>query len=242
MTVSNSNTRVRGGIRWLLLAALPVVSFVVLLSMAPPLAPRQLGSESLEGTLLITGRWIGLALGAWLIISQLLFTLAVATRTDWMIEVLRPVTLPIVRRMAAGAATITLSFSSVTAVAQSVPEPTVVVGEGTATNLRQEATPTPVLRPLVKQPVEKFGATLAPVGSYSAPLMWQVQPGDHLWSIAGDHLAIVLGRPPTRDEHRNYWVEVVEAARPIIRSGDPDLIYPGEEIPLPPMLNAGITP
>ena len=66
--------------------------------------------------------------------------------------------------------------------------------------------------------------------------------GDHLWSIAGEHLAIVLNRPPTRDELRDYWVEVVEAARPIIRSGDPNLIYPGEEIPLPPLLDAGITP
>ena len=243
MTVRNSMTRVGGGIRWLLLAALPVAAFAVLLSMAPPLAFNQLGGGSLEETLLITGRWLGLALSAWLILTQLLYTFAVLTRTDWIIEVLHPVTLPVVRRIAAGAATITFSFSSVTAVAQTTPEPTiVVVEEGAEGELRQEATPTPVLQPLVEHGVEEPCVTLEPVGSYSAPLTWQVQPGDHLWSIAGEHLAIVLDRSPTRDEHRNYWVEVIEAARPIIRSGDPNLIYPGEEIPLPPMINAGITP
>ena len=241
MTVSNSTAR--GGIRWLLLAAFPAVAFAVLLSMAPPLAFDQLSSGSLEGVLLTTGRWIGLALTFWLIISQLLFTLAVLTRTDWMIDVLRPVTLPIVRRIAAGAVTVSITVSSVAAVAQTAPEPTIiVVDEEAGSDLRQEATPTPVLEPLVEPGIEDPAPTLEPEGSYSAPLTWQVRPGDHLWSIAGDHLAIVLDRPPTRDEHRNYWVKVVDAAQPIIRSGDPNLIYPGEEIPMPPLLNAGVTP
>ena len=243
MTVSNSTARVGEGIRWLLVAALPAVAFAVLLSMAPPLAFRQLSSGSLEGVLLTTGRWIGLSLTFWLIATQLLFTVAVITRTDWMIDVLRPVTLPIVRRIAAGAATVSITMSSVAAVAQTDPEPTIIViDEGAGSDLRQEATPTPILQPLVEHGIEEPAPTLEPEGSYSAPLTWQVQPGDHLWSIAGEHLAIVLDRLPTRDEHRNYWVEVVDTARPIIRSGDPNLIYPGEEIPLPPMLNAGITP
>lgn len=243
MTVRNSTARVRGGIRWLLFAVFPAVAFAVLLSMAPPLEFDQLSNGSLEGVLLTTGRWLGLALTAWLIISQLLFTLAVLTRTDWMIEVLQPVTLPIVRRIAASAATISITVSSVTAVAQTAPEPTsIVVDDAVDGDLRQEATPTPVLEPLVEHDVEAPRVAMEPEGSYSAPLTWQVRPGDHLWSIAGEHLIIVLDRPPTRDEHRNYWVEVVDAARPIIRSGDPNLIYPDEEIPMPPMLNAGITP
>ena len=243
MTVSNSTARVREGIRWLLLAAFPAVAFAVLLSMVQPLAFDQLGNSSLEEALLTTGRWLGLALTFWLIISQLLFTLAVLTRTDWMIEVLQPVTLPIVRRIAASAATISITVSSVTAVAQTAPEPTIMVVDDVVDgDLRQEATPTPVLEPRVEHDVEEPRVAMEPEGSYSAPLTWQVRPGDHLWSIAGEHLTIVLDRPPTRDEHRNYWVEVVESARPIIRSGDPNLIYPGEEIPMPPMLDAGITP
>ena len=243
MTVSNSAARVGVGIRWLLLAAFPAVAFAVLLSMAPPLAFDQLSNGSLERVLLTTGGWIGIALTFWLIISQLLFTLAVLTRADWMIEVLQPVTLPIMRRIAASAATISITVSSVTAVAQTAPEPTsIVVDDAVDGDLRQEATPTPVLQPLAEPGIEDPAPTLEPEGSYSAPLTWQVRSGDHLWSIAGDHLAIVLDRPPTRDEHRNYWVKVVDAAQPIIRSGDPNLIYPGEEIPMPPMLHAGITP
>lgn len=236
-------TWVGGGIQWLLLSLVSGTALAVLLSMNPPLALDRLGVGSLEEVLLTTGRGLGLVLAAWIVITQLLYTLAVVTRTDRMAEVLRPITLPIVRRMVAGAAAITISFGSVTAVAQTAPEPTIiVVDEGTTGDLRQEATPTPVLQPLMEHDVEEPDVTLEPFGSYSAPLTWQVRSGDHLWSIAGEHLAIVLDRPPTRDEHRTYWVEVVEAAQPIIRSGDPNLIYPGEEIPMPPILNAGIAP
>jgi hypothetical protein len=81
-----------------------------------------------------------------------------------------------------------------------------------------------------------------PTSSYIAPLTWLVRPGDHLWKIAGEHLRIVLDRLPTREEHARYWLEVIDAARPVIRSGDPDLIYPGEEIPLPATLDAGVRP
>ena len=243
MTVSNSAARLGRAVRWLLLATLPAVAFAVMLSMAPRLAFDQLSSGSLEGVLLTTGRWIGLSLTFWLITSQLLFTVAVITRTNWMIDVLRPLTPPIVRRIAAGAATVSITMSSVVAVAQTTPESTIiVVDEEAGSDLRQEATPTPVLQPLVDHGIDEPAPTLEPEGSYSAPLTWQVRRGDHLWSIAGEHLAIVLDRQPTRDEHRNYWVEVVDTARPIIRSGDPNLIYPGEEIPLPPLSNAGVTP
>lgn len=228
-------------VRWLLAATIPTASFALLWSMPPPGALT--GAASVENALLAAGRWLGLWIAAWLIITQLLYTFAVLARVDWMVEVLRPVTLPVVRRLAAGAASITITLSSVTAVAQTGPEPTVIVfEEGAEVELRQEATPTPILRPLVEPDVEEACATEEPEGSYSAPLVWNVRPGDHLWKIAGEHLAIVLDRPPTGDEHRRYWVEVVDEARPIIRSGDPNLIYPGEQIPLPPMLDAGITP
>lgn len=240
MSVHNSVTRAGGAIRWLLLAVIPIGTLALLLSMTPPLPVDQLETGSLEDVLLTAGRWAGLAITAWLIVSQLLYTFAVLTRTDWMVDVLRPVTLPIVKRIAAGAATVTISFSSVTAIAQTIPEPTViVVDEGPS--LRQEATPTPILQPLVEPHPGQGCDTEEPEGSYSAPLTWHVRPGDHLWSITGEHLTIVLDRPPTRDEHHRYWVEVMEAARPVIRSGDVDLIYPGEEIPLPPTLDAGIT-
>lgn len=64
-----------------------------------------------------------------------------------------------------------------------------------------------------------------------------VHPGDHLWKLAAGRMKEALGRTPTDTEVAPYWVEVVEANRDRIRSGDPDLIFPGEEIVLPPLLD-----
>lgn len=60
-----------------------------------------------------------------------------------------------------------------------------------------------------------------------------VAPGDHFWGLASAHLAAILRRPPSDAEIVPYWLEVVDANRRHIRSGDPDLIYPGEEVVLP---------
>ncbi len=61
-----------------------------------------------------------------------------------------------------------------------------------------------------------------------------VEPGDHLWKISQDHLADVLGRPAEDGEVDPYWRSVIEANRDRLLSGDPDLIYPGETVALPP--------
>ena len=60
-----------------------------------------------------------------------------------------------------------------------------------------------------------------------------VAEGDHLWKISGHHLQSVLGRPATNIEISLYWRRVVDDNRPNLRSGDPDLIYPGEIVTLP---------
>lgn len=58
-------------------------------------------------------------------------------------------------------------------------------------------------------------------------------PGDHLWKLAEDRVREILDRPVTDDEVAPYWVRVVDANRDRIRSGDPDLIFPGEDIVMP---------
>jgi nucleoid-associated protein YgaU len=65
-----------------------------------------------------------------------------------------------------------------------------------------------------------------------------VAPGDNLWTIARDRLAEVTGRPAAELGEREvarYWLQVVDANRATLRSGDPDLIFPGETIKLPPV-------
>jgi nucleoid-associated protein YgaU len=56
--------------------------------------------------------------------------------------------------------------------------------------------------------------------------------------IAREHLSQQRGGgsgAPTNREVAEYWHRVIEANRDRLRSGDPDLIYPGEEIILPPL-------
>jgi nucleoid-associated protein YgaU len=62
--------------------------------------------------------------------------------------------------------------------------------------------------------------------------------GDNLWTIARDRLAKVTRRPAAELGEREiarYWLDVVDANRASLRSGDPDLIFPGELIRLPPV-------
>jgi len=56
-----------------------------------------------------------------------------------------------------------------------------------------------------------------------------VETGDHLWKISERH---VTRRSPGLDV-APYWSRVIEVNTPSLRSGDPDLIYPGEVIRLP---------
>lgn len=62
-----------------------------------------------------------------------------------------------------------------------------------------------------------------------------VQPGDSFWILAARHLEAIRGHTPTDAEVGPYWIRMVEANRHHIRSGDPDLIFPGEVVILPPL-------
>jgi hypothetical protein len=63
----------------------------------------------------------------------------------------------------------------------------------------------------------------------------EVVRSDNLWSIAKERLAARGSGEPTNREVSDYWVRVVEANEGHLRSGNPDLIYPGEEVILPPL-------
>ena len=68
------------------------------------------------------------------------------------------------------------------------------------------------------------------------PRLHRVAPGESLWSIARSNLANGTGRgePEVRTrEVAAYWLRVLAANRARLRSGNPDLIYPGEYVRLP---------
>jgi len=68
------------------------------------------------------------------------------------------------------------------------------------------------------------------------PSIHRVEPGDNLWLIARNQLALATERNPRslrNSEVAAYWVRVIAANRARLRSKDPDLIYPGEYVRLP---------
>jgi len=80
-------------------------------------------------------------------------------------------------------------------------------------------------------------STAGPSGAPEDAAGYVVQPGDHLWMIAERRLESSTGRSKedlTAAEVGHYWVRLVDHNRGHLRSRDPDLIYPGEQITLPP--------
>jgi len=65
---------------------------------------------------------------------------------------------------------------------------------------------------------------------------YTVVRGDNFWTISERHLESVLGRSASLDEVRTYWLRVIDENRDAIRSGNPNLIYPGEVFVLPPVI------
>lgn len=60
-----------------------------------------------------------------------------------------------------------------------------------------------------------------------------VQRGDHLWKISKEGLSTFLERTPTNAEISPYWRETISVNADELRSGDPNLIFPGEKVILP---------
>lgn len=62
----------------------------------------------------------------------------------------------------------------------------------------------------------------------------RVVAGEHLWGIAAGRMDATASAA----EVAGYWTRLVEANRAGLMSGDPDLIYPGETVVLPPLVDA----
>lgn len=62
-----------------------------------------------------------------------------------------------------------------------------------------------------------------------------VEPGDSFWSIAADELAARGGAPPSERLIVPYWRRLIEQnRRELVDPGNPDLLYPGQVVTLPP--------
>lgn len=213
-------------------------------------------SEEAIGGLL---RSAGLVLGYWVLGSAALcvaFGLRKVRRPLWV----SLITLRWVRRVADRALVATLTASIVAtpiapAVAESPPAPIVFEAEtdgipvphvrmdamsGTDTGSPAEERTTgdafviehripPLPAPLSTGPT----ATPNAASALAQNQHYTVVSGDNLWTIAAHHISDTTAVEPDASKITAYWLELIAANRDTLRSGDPNLIFPGEVLSLP---------
>lgn len=193
-------------------------------------------------------RLAAIALGIWLAAVGLLGALVAATTSHALSRLWRALTPRLVRRIMATTAAAGLAASCSGAAAQDgrpappPPEGPLLIDLGPATVDPAGADDTPVLLvdlgPAAPSPDQRDapppGALAAPSDRATTTAVadtWQVETGDHLWSIAEDTL-LDRGLDADEPDITRYWQRLIDANRDAIGS-DPDLIHPGVVLRLP---------
>ena len=201
---------------------------------------------------------VALLMAYWLLVSTLAYLAASVSGRPGALGAVSWLTLPPVRRLVSRAVALSIAASAVvgsltSAVAGGAGSaPVIVEVEQSGSFFPPGATAVPqsgdqsgiVVPPHLEPESTPAGHEPDPDHQPSAPVVPSVdgsishpvtaRHGDHLWGLSERHLAEVLGRSDLGEhEIARYWVRVIEANRDTIRSGDPDLIYPGEILVLP---------
>jgi hypothetical protein len=196
-------------------------------------------------------RWVALLGAWWLFAGTLLYVAAVVTRVPAAVRAVRWAALPPVRRVVDAALVATVVGGAVLAPATAGargagPPSTTLVRDGRGGDLASlppatVAAPTPPAGPPPRTPAPTATA-VPPVAPSPPPVSVEVQvvvaPGDDLWALAAARLAATRGIAAgdvADAEIAPYWVAVCERNRAALASGDPNLIFPGEVVTLPPV-------
>jgi hypothetical protein len=210
------------------------------------------GGGPLEPALAAALRLAGLVAGYWLAGSTTLYAIARVGRIPAAIRAVEWATVGPVRRlidgMLAGAlvATIGLPANAGTMISSGyVPVPAGDPAPTTTTSPvpdvpdpDESVVPDTLFLPIQATPDPPLGeppSIAPPLTVPNSPTEIVVRPGDHMWSLAEQQLALVRGREVSDIEIAPYWLQVVGTNLSRIRSGDPDLIFPGEILVLPPV-------
>lgn len=125
--------------------------------------------------------------------------------------------------------------STSTSTSTSTSLPPVTSGVPTAANAPGPGSPQPPSPGTTLAPPVSPGRAPAPKAATDTH---EVVGGDNLWDIAAAHLAGATGRPAqdlSDSEIASYWVRLMAANEGVLRSGDPNLIFPGERVICPPV-------
>jgi hypothetical protein len=196
----------------------------------------------LEPALAAVLRLVGLAVGYWLAASTVLYMIGRAGRLPGAIRAVGWATIGPVRRLidsvVASAVVVSIGLPA-TAVALTgpgyIPVP---AGDPIKTEVPVPGSflPGTLFLPTHQLPVPEVGdpESVTPQTTVpDEPTEVVVQSGDHMWSLAEQRLTMVHGREVSDVEVAPYWLKVVGVNLSRIRSGDPDLIFPGEILSLP---------
>lgn len=204
---------------------------------------RWLARAPLEVAAAAVVRLVGLAAVGWIGLTSLVYLVAVVagadrSSLDWLsIGPIRRV----IDTLVAGSLLLS-SFAPASAIASdAAPTSAGPAPETSTADVDPAYVPVPAGRDAPERADETEPTRTRPAAPFEpAPpedtdaVVVTVSEGDHLWGLAERRVGEVLGRSPGDDEVAPYWAEVVAENRESIRSGDPDLIFPGEEIRLPP--------
>lgn len=209
------------------------------------LAPTEdVVAAALRGTALLIAYWVA---G-----STALYTLAKLSRVPRLIKATAWATLPAVRRVIDRTIAVTVTTAAlVSPVAPAFATDAPPTTEPIIYQISDGGVPTPVNAPSVDPtlivPPGSGGAgyTPNPAGGVEAGVtgsngtqesVYEVVAGDNLWTISAARLEADRGGDSVQpDEISAYWRRVIELNTPLLSSGDPNLIYPGEQIVLPPI-------
>jgi hypothetical protein len=174
-------------------------------------------------------RVVALLVACWLLAATVVYALACLARVPRAARWLVPAAL---RRVVDGAVVVAVAGALVAPAAVAAADPTPVTvsvrdGREPVAVSASVAAPDPPPSPGTSDATPAAAARAADV---------VVVPGDDFWVLATARAAADLGRDPaslTAAEVAPYWQRVCDANRDRIRSGDVDLIYPGEVVTLP---------
>jgi nucleoid-associated protein YgaU len=197
-------------------------------------------------------RWAALLGAAWLLGSTLLYLAASVVRAPAAVRAVGWSTLPVVRRTIDAACAVSVATAlalapAVAAGARVDDPPSVSVvrdGRGLA-QLPPDSTAAPPTTAAVAPPPTPAvtppplpSVPTAPREAVDTVVVVVVASGDNLWLLATRRLARATGRDPASvpdAEVAPYWVRVCDVNRDRLASGDPNLVFPGEQVVLPPV-------
>lgn len=177
-------------------------------------------------------RLMGLGLAMWLLGGTALYLLARLGRLTALVRTCGWIAPRAIRHLvdtAVALAVVASVTAGTAAYAAGPPAPPPPVSHTATSAPQAPPAPSPGATPRAESPASPLASSISTAADTHV-----VADGESLWSIAATTLAAAHRRGDTEAVAR-YWVEVVARNRPHLRSGNPNLIFPGEAIALPPL-------